>query len=94
MNNTYFGAFSIAKDTIIGRSFIIKNSGNKNLDVSDINISGIDAAHFSTDFLAPKTVSPNDSLAFNIYYKPNQSTIHTAKVEIYNNDPSENPFNL
>ncbi|MEL4457368.1 lamin tail domain-containing protein [Lutimonas vermicola] len=91
-NNTYFGAFPIAKDTIIYRYFTIKNSGNKGLDVNNIKISGTDALHFSTDYLAPVNIPPNDSLEFNVSYRPVQSIIHTAKVEIHNSDASENPF--
>ncbi len=91
-NNTYFGAWPISKDTIIGRSFTIKNSGNKNLDVNNIKISGTEAVHFSTDFSASTSIAPNESIIFNIFYKPVQSIIHTAKLEIQNSDPSENPF--
>jgi len=92
INNSYFGAWPVLKDTLIQRSFTIKNSGNKSLDIDQILISGADSNHFSTDFEDEKSVAPQDSIQFMVSYKANQLGVHTAKVEITNSDPSENPF--
>jgi hypothetical protein len=92
INNTYFSAWPVVKDTLIQRSFIIKNTGNKNLDVDQILISGSGADQFSTDFDGIKSVPPNGNIQFTVDYKPNLNGIHTARLEIINSDPSENPF--
>lgn len=91
-NNSYFGAWPAVKDTLIQRSFTIKNTGNEKLDIDQIVIAGPDAIHFSTDFKGIKTIVPADSLLFRIHYSPNTTGIHTARVEVINSDPSENPF--
>ena len=91
-NNSYFDAWPVAKDTLIQRSFTIKNTGNKNLDIDQILISGSGADQFSTDFDGIQSIPPNDSLQFTIDYRPNLNGIHTARLEIINSDPSENPF--
>ena len=92
INNTYFGAWPVVKDTLIQREFTIKNSGNKTLDIDQILISGLNAIHFSIGFEGNKSVAPSDSLLFTVDYSPNLTGIHTARLEIINTDPSENPF--
>ncbi len=92
INNSYFGAWPVVKDTLIQRSFTIKNSGNKTLDIDQILISGLNAIHFSTSFEGNKSVAPNDSLQFTVDYSPDLIGIHTARLHIINTDPSENPF--
>lgn len=92
VNNSYFGAWPTVKDTLIQRSFTIKNSGNKTLDIDQILISGHSAFHFSTNFKGTKSISPMDSLEFTVNYRPNLTGLHTARLEIINTDPSENPF--
>ncbi len=93
-NNSYFGAWPAAKDTLIQRSFTIKNTGNEKLIIDQILISGTDAIKFSTNFEGTESIAPNDSLQFTIDFRPNQMGIHTARVEIINSDPSENPFDF
>ncbi len=92
INNSYFGGWAVSKDTVIQRSFSIKNTGNKVLDIDKILITGADAIYFSTDFGAKKTVAINDSIQFTVDYRPNQTGLHTARIELINTDPSENPF--
>ena len=92
INNSYFGAWPVSKDTLIQRSFTIKNAGNKSLDIEQVLISGSGADQFTTSFGGTKSVAPNDSLQFTIDYRTRLLGIHTARLEIINSDPSENPF--
>ena len=91
-NNTYFGAWPVSKDTIIQQSYTIKNIGNKALMIDKITISGSDAFYFLQGFEAHQSIQENDSLVFTIAYSSKQLGLQTASVEIFNSDPSENPF--
>ncbi len=93
-NNTYFGNWPSSTDTLIHRTFTIKNTGTSNLDIYDILISGKDASNFKHDFLNPVSISPNDSITLKVSYAPIMPSIHTAKLEILNNDSSEKTFNF
>ncbi|MDX2430049.1 MAG: lamin tail domain-containing protein, partial [Bacteroides sp.] len=94
VNDTYFGALPIEKDSVLIRSYIIFNLGNKDLQIFDILISGKDAIDFNANFQGPGIVVPGDSLAFSITYKPSTLGLSTAEVEIINDDASENPYNF
>lgn len=94
VNSTYFGAWPVAKDTIIERLYTIRNTGDANLQIKEINIIENSSPQFSTNFDSISTIAPNDSLNLRIMYRPQQPVIHTAQVEIINNDSSENPFSF
>ena len=94
INSTYFGSLPTEKDSLLTRSYTIKNLGNKDLEIFDILISSGDAANFNMNFQGPEKVSPGDSLIFSISYKPSRLGLSTAKVEIINDDRSENPFDF
>lgn len=93
-NNTYLGSLPLEKDSLLIRSYTIKNYGNKDLGISEIKITGTDAADFNTDFYGPGTISPNDSLIFEISYAPSRLGLSTARLEIVNSDASENPYDF
>ena len=93
-NNSYFGAWPVSKDTLITRKFTIKNTGNKSLDIGKISLLGSDSMYFSTNFNTNQSVAINDSIEFVVRYQPGQKGIHTARLEIINSDPSENPFDF
>ena len=93
-NNTYFGSVPLEKDSLLIRSYTIKNDGTKDLKINEILISGEEALDFNVNFTGPKIVVPNDSLIFSIGFKPSSLGLSTARVEISNDDPSENPFDF
>ncbi len=94
VNNTYFGAWPVEIDTLINRSYIIKNSGKTDLYISDITISGQNASNFTHDSPIPISLAPNDSLNLQVSYIPKSPSIHTASLEILNNDPSEKVYDF
>lgn len=94
LNNTYFGAWSVVKDTVVRRPFMIKNTGNASLRIDRVDITGEGAGRFFSDFLSAVSLQPGDSLQLEVSYIPNESKIHSARLEITNNDPSENPFDF
>ncbi len=93
-NNTYFGAVDISQGLSINKSFVIKNLGNDILEISNIEITGINTSDFSLQNNIVANISPNDSIAFNITFQPSEKGIKTATVIIGNNDASENPYNF
>jgi len=94
INNTYFGSLPFEKDSLLSRSYTIKNQGTKDLEIYDILISSEKATDFNMNFSGPKIVLPTDSLTFSIDFKPLSLGLSTARVVIINNDPSENPFDF
>ncbi len=94
LNNTYFGSIDPASTDGITKSFTIKNIGNANLDISTINIVGSNTSNFILNNSTPISISPNDSITFEINFKPLSKGIKTAMLTIANNDASENPFSF
>ena len=93
-NNTYLGSLPLEKDSLLTRSFTVKNYGTMNLEINEINIRGADAINFNVTFTGPATIVPNDSLTFAVTYKPSRLGLSTARLEIVNNDASENPYDF
>lgn len=93
-NNTYFGGVDPSSDNSISKSFTIKNTGTDNLLISDIKILGSNAADFVLNSNFTPSISPNDSIAIEVIFKPHSMGIKTAMLTITNNDASENPFNF
>lgn len=91
-NATYFGSLPLEKDSVLTSTYTIKNLGNSDLTIFDIQITGKDAMDFNVNFQGPENVLPDDSLIFTITYKPSSLGLSTAKVEIINDDASENPY--
>ena len=94
VNNTYFGAWPISIDTVISRSFTLKNIGKANLYISDINISGQPNSNFTHDFVNPVFLTTNDSINLQVSYVPKAAFISTIPLEILNNAPSEKVYNF
>ena len=46
------------------------------------------------DFYKTISIPPKDSINLKLFYTPDSLSLHTATIEILNNDPSENPFNF
>ncbi len=93
-NNTYFGTSPVSDDTIISKSFRIKNTGKKELIIHEVNLLNQLNSNYSHDFTGPATLMPNDSVSLQISYKPTTTGLHSATIEIINNDPSESNFNF
>ncbi len=91
-NNTFFGATNASSGEVISKIYTIKNTGNANLNISNIDIIGINASDFTLDNNLITSISPNDSISFNIAFQTISSGIKNATVRIQNDDASENPF--
>ncbi len=93
-NNTYFGEVDASLENSINKSFTIKNTGHEMLHIDEIKILGSNASDFTLINTTNPPISPNDSIHFEIGFKPSTKGIKTAMLTIINNDASENPFNF
>jgi RHS repeat-associated protein len=76
------------------RTFTIDNLGHANLVLSDLSISGTDAALFSVFGQPNSPVPPNQSTTFTIQFLPTSTGDKTALLSIASNDPNENPYTI
>lgn len=74
--------------------FVIRNAGNANLTNLEATISGVNASEFSATALNNATLPPNSSLTFTVFFTPIGFGDRTATLQIANNDPDENPFDI
>jgi hypothetical protein len=92
------GQYNFIGITPVGSSsspvlFTIQNSGNSNLNLGNITISGVNASEFSiTDPSVLIIPGPNGSTTFSIVFKPVSVGSKTAIISIPSNDPNINPY--
>ncbi|MDP5001863.1 MAG: choice-of-anchor D domain-containing protein, partial [Flavobacterium sp.] len=87
-DDTDFGSTLVGND--VAHIFTITNAGPDDLDVSDITISGLDAADFFVSINpTPTTVANGGSVTFEITFSPSAIGISNATVTISNNDLDE-----
>ncbi|MEM8486623.1 MAG: FG-GAP-like repeat-containing protein [Bacteroidota bacterium] len=66
-----------------GSLVTLTNDGTDALDVTDVSVSGVDAADFSTDFFGPVTIPGGGSTTFNTTFSPNAAAAPLAATVIY-----------
>jgi uncharacterized membrane protein len=76
------------------KSFVIRNVGTANLTNLAMNVSGINAADFSTSGVLPTSLDPGGSANITISYSPKSTGTRDAVFQISSNDDDENPFNI
>jgi hypothetical protein len=81
---------------ITSQSITITNSGDGELDITSISISGLDASAFSADQPGPFSIAPGTSQTVNVMYYPSFLLEHdTATLDIVHNDPqAPNPLSV
>ena len=81
-----FGTVGI--DTFMTTTFKIKNRGNADLTLFEINISGdTNDFYLSNTPTLPEVITPGASVLFDATYLPQDTGIHVASVYIENDDP-------
>ncbi|TGL62847.1 choice-of-anchor D domain-containing protein [Leptospira sarikeiensis] len=75
------------------KTFTIKNSGEQNLIISGISLTGVNASSFNSTG-APVTISPKKSLSFSVTFNPSSASAFSASISIANNDPNTSNFVL
>jgi hypothetical protein len=87
-DHTNFGGVAIG-NTIV-RTFTIQNTGNADLTVSSISITGANSSLFTAGALTPASpILPGNSASFTVTFAPTTEGLKTATVIITNNDCTE-----
>ncbi len=71
----------------------VSNAGPGTLDITNVVLSGSDTGQFSV-VSSPDVVTAGSTADVVVRYQPNAITSHTAILEIYSNDPDENPVDI
>lgn len=83
--------FTSKLDSCSTIKFVIKNTGNTDLALSGVTVSGID---FYLSGSIPKTLAVGSTSEFELSYFPAKSTPSKASLKIYTSDRVHNVFNL
>ena len=92
------GTYEFSPDVAVGNTaapitFTIQNTGNANLTIGNISISGANPFSFVVSQVTNTTIQgPSGSSTFTISYKPAFVGPKSALITIANNDPNENPY--
>ena len=94
-DDTEFGSADILYDTPV-HTFTIENSGSAELNLTGVPIVAIGGAN-AGDFLvnqqpASSTISPSNTVTFQVTFDPTTTGLRQAVVSISNNDSNENPY--
>ncbi len=88
VDGTDFGTISLGTPEI--QTFTIQNTGDAALRVTEINVSGANAADFAvSNITLPDTVAIGGNVTFDLTYDPAALGSSVASVEIVNNDVDE-----
>ncbi|CAN2048059.1 hypothetical protein GMMP1_550002 [Candidatus Magnetomoraceae bacterium gMMP-1] len=97
LNNTNFG--NITKDSVteVIKTFIIKNTGNGDLNLTGspvVSITGSDALNFEVKTQPLGPIGAGDELSFDVGFIPGKVGLHTANIIINNNDLNEETYSF
>ena len=85
----------VATGSTVSKTFTIRNKGGFDLTNLAFTKSGPDAADFSVTSTPTAPVSgPNGTTTFTVAFTPSGSGFKQASLQIANNDPDENPFDI
>jgi thiol-disulfide isomerase/thioredoxin len=88
--------FGVTKPGRTGKSktFIIRNSGTKTLNLKDIRISGTYRKDFLMRMQREKSLKPGQGLRVKITHKPSGKGMRSALLTIQSNDPDQKTFRI
>ena len=92
--------FATDEDTLSttpGRTFVIRNTGTANLNLTGtprVSIGGTHASDFAVVAQPSTPVAPNGSVSFDVTFDPSGPGLRAAEISIANDDPDENPYNF
>ena len=92
-DHTDFGNQSVCSGTVV-RTFTIENTGNANLTLGTVTISGTHAADFSVTSTPTSPVAASGSTTFQITFNPSASGLRSADISFTTNDCDEGTYNF
>ena len=89
-----FGNIAVGSTKI--QTFTVTNTGNADLIIGSLSITGTDAAEFSVqnDNCSGQTLAPQGTLTVEIKFSPISTGAKSATLNIPSNDPDENPLSV
>ncbi|MBI5774413.1 MAG: choice-of-anchor D domain-containing protein [Verrucomicrobia bacterium] len=77
------------------RTYTIANAGSLDLHITNITVSGANAADFTVGTLTPASpIAAGGSATFTVTFTPGAAGARTASIAIENDDSDENPYNF
>lgn len=71
---------------------ILENAGNEPLVVSRVNVTGVNPGDFFVSAAPTGGVAGGATPAFNVVFEPTTNGTRSAIIEVYSNDPNNNPY--
>ena len=83
----------VRKDAFTRWFLKIRNIGDQTLNITEINS---DSPNFivDQDFVFPHPIQTLDSAMIGIWFNPIDGSVYGGMLEVLNNDPTQNPFNI
>ncbi|MFC2107411.1 choice-of-anchor D domain-containing protein [Bacteroidota bacterium] len=83
----------VRKDAFTRWFLKIKNVGDQTLNIAEVNS---DSPNFivDQDFIFPHSIQTLDSVLIGIWFNPTDGSAYGGMLEVLNNDPTQNPFNI
>jgi uncharacterized repeat protein (TIGR01451 family) len=77
-------------------TFIVRNDGSENLNITSVTIDGPHAAHFAitTTLLYPVVVAPGTNTPITVLFSAVDDGLYTATLHIFSNDADEASFDI
>jgi len=69
------------------KSLIVANNGTLDLNITQVEITGVDQNMFSSMFRGSKIIKPSRSFTLRVRFRPTSAGVKTATLRIYSNDP-------
>lgn len=76
------------------KTFTIRNEGTGDLINLSLSVGGAHAGQFVAGNLGATTLAPGASTTFTVAFEPTGEGVRAATLQVVNNDPDENPFNI
>jgi hypothetical protein len=92
-DGTDFGYVDVAGGTK-DQNFTVENTGNAELTLGSVSLSGTNASDFSVVTQPASTVPSGGTTSFTIRFDPSAENLRNATVTFSNNDSNENPYNF
>ena len=73
-------------------TFTVQNTGQTNLSVGALSISGANASEFTITQAVLSTVAGGSTTTFTVTFSPASAGAKTAQLSLINNDSNENPY--
>ncbi|MFC7774652.1 choice-of-anchor D domain-containing protein [Flavobacterium sp. GCM10027622] len=92
-DHTDFGTVNTTSGTMV-RTFTVQNIGTSDLNISNVSISGADAADYSITASPSATVAAGGSTTFDLTFNPSADGLKSATITVSNDDSDEPAYNF